>query len=663
MLPSSWAGHPARWSRAIEGTDLAHMLRLASKSFGRFRSYMGESVDTGPTFSESPRWLRPKGNITHAQLSLLLLIAVAPLVIAAIRISAFPGVLTPGMSGSLLPSLGHDLNELLSLHRVPSAHRSRILYLLFLPTGAMLIALARLTFGLRVIGFRSILISVGFQQSGVVPGMLLIAVMVVVVGGVRPALIGMRLPYYARVSVIMSISVLVLLTILVIAPWMRSDVLWRLGFFPVIVLGLLAEGIAKTLDRDSGLTAIWRTGMTIGIALLLAGLAQLPVRREIAIQFPELVLTQLVVVILISEFLDLRLLQDWDARLSGEAMSRLFSKGTALRVAVVRNRRKNGVIAPMGAVSRGGYSRRSVRRIVGCLRESGHTVKVVEGDMRLLSKLRDFIPPHPRTGQPGGIVLDLSHGIQGDLAAAHVPAMLEMSGVAYIGPALHGHLVALDKILATTLLERAGIPTPDRRVASTPSESLHGLRYPQVVKPRFATHYKLRLARDRKQLEEAIRMVLRRDREAVVEPYVSGREIQVALIGNDPVECLPLVEVGSQEKACPAAVDAELARRIREAAVAAFEACGCRDFAVVNLRVSGSGRLQVVEIGETDGLEIGGTLELAGEAAGLGFRELLERIIDVARNRWAAAVALPEREIVSRSTGVVRGSGRTVVAS
>ena len=151
----------------------------------------------------------------------------------------------------------------------------------FLPMSALVIAIARLTFGIRVIGFRAILISVGFQESGIVPSLILIGVVVTIIIAVRPTLRRIRLPGTARLSVIMSIGVLVLAAALLLAPWTRSEMLWRVGFFPVIVLGLLAESIAKTMDQNSGLTAVWRTGMTIGIAMLIAGISQISVLREI----------------------------------------------------------------------------------------------------------------------------------------------------------------------------------------------------------------------------------------------------------------------------------------------------------------------------------------------------------------------------------------------
>jgi D-alanine-D-alanine ligase len=628
-----------------------------------------EPTAASPAAAPASPWraglIRPKGNLSKTQVSLLLLVAAVPLLMVVIRIMALPGVLGPGLSETGIPAIGNTLTQMLSLQSVPSGDRDRVLYLLLLPMCAVLLTVARLTLGIRVIGFRSILIAMGFQASGIVPSLVLIAVVISVLLLVRPVLIRMRLPSYARICVILCIVVMTLLGAMLVGPGMRSEVLWRVAFFPVIVLGLLAEGIAKILDRDSGLTAAWRAGMTIGIAFLLALICQIPALREFAIQFPELVVTQIVAIVLISEFLDLRLLQDWDSKLSGMALPRLLSNDRAHRVAVVRNRKKKGVIGHLGPPSPSVYDRRSIRRIADALREAGHTVKVIEGDMNLLSELSDFIPTNPRTGQPGGIVLNLSHGIQGDAQYTHVPAMLEMSGVAYTGPTPRGHALAFDRVVAKTLLEEAGVPTPAFRVMTGSNGREIGLRYPLTVTPRHEPSHRTAIVRNRRKLEDAVDVVVRKFRQqAVVEEHVSGREIQVAVLGNDPVECLPLVELKSRKHkmVCPAPLDEALAHRIREAAKAAFRACECRDYARVDIRVGRSGSPHVVGITSIGILEQDGSFELAAKQAGYTFRDLICRIIEVARRRYLSEGAV--RSVVVGPVLHASGSakGRTVVA-
>jgi D-alanine-D-alanine ligase len=355
------------------------------------------------------------------------------------------------------------------------------------------------------------------------------------------------------------------------------------------------------------------------------------------LQFPELVVTQIVAIILISEFLDFRLFRDWDSKLSGMALPRLFSNDRAYRVAVVRNRSTAGIIGRLGRLSPKKHRRRSVQPIVDALRAGGHTVKVFEGDVSLLSELHDFLPPNPVTGQPAGIVFNLAHGIQGVARQTHVPAMLEMSGIAYTGATPLGHLLAVDKVLIRSLMQQAGVPTPAFCVLASPEENVDGLRYPLVVKPRHESNYRMRIAKNRRQLKEAVEdVVRRRGQQAVVEEYISGQEFNVALIGNDSIECLPLVEfeVGTKEMICPARIREDLAQRIRDYAKAAFVACDCRDYALINVRLGETGDPHVLEISCIEILERSGSFVTAAEQVDYTFADLMCRIVEVARARY-----------------------------
>jgi D-alanine-D-alanine ligase len=658
-----WAQRLAGWGSALRALDADQYRRAFGARLAHWREFL-EGTPVADATRWPASWLRPKGNLSRGSLLVLLLIALLPLLSMIARISAWPGALGSGFTGTLLPAIGHDLDQLFSLRNIAPVDRDYVIYVLFVPTAAVLITLARLTFGIRVIGFRAILIAVGFQQTGIVPSLVLILVVVLVVLGVRPFLVRTRLPYHARAAVILSISVVILLSALLVAPWVRSETIWSMAFFPVIVLGLLTEGIAKTIDRDSPLTALWRATMTIAIALALAGISQLPFLREITIEFPELVLTQIVMIVLISEFLDLRLLHDWDAKLSGMAPPRLFSPVSALRIAVVRNRYRNGIIGRLGVPSRGGYRRRSVRRVVECLNERGHSVEVVEGDMSLLSSLSGFMPPHLLTGQPGGLVFNLAHGIQGDLAAAHVPAMLEMSGLAYTGPTPLGHACTEDRVVMRTLLRQAGVATPDFRLINDAADDCRDLHYPVFVGPRIASARRRRIARNRQQLlDEIARLARREGRGCIVEPVIAGRRIEVAMLGNSPARCLPLVETlpGAAGRVCPAVLDAKLAAAARAAASAAFRACNCRDYALVEICITPGGLPVVLGVTTAGVLEQDAAFEVAAAAAGLAFAGLIDRIVDIARERYRPEPAAGSQAVVPvRDAGSGQNGGQLV---
>jgi D-alanine-D-alanine ligase len=175
----------------------------------------------------------------------------------------------------------------------------------------------------------------------------------------------------------------------------------------------------------------------------------------------------------------------------------------------------------------------------------------------------------------------------------------------------------------------------------------------------------MRSVRNRQQLEDAVEVVVRKFRQqAVVEEHVAGREIQVAMLGNDPVECLPLVELKSRKhkKICPARLDEALAQRIRECAKTAFRTCECRDYARVDIRVGKSASPYVLGIASIGILEEGGSFELAAEQAGYAFRDLVCRIIEVARKRYLSEGAL-QSVVVGPDPHASRSpKGRTVVA-
>ena len=211
-----------------------------------------------------PAWLRWKGNISAPWLVVLVCLACLPRVTMLARMLAYPGMLEwdAGPMGGLR-HFGEWLNRAVSLAWVPASDRWSVLYVLMLPTATLIIAIARLTLGLRLLGFRSILLAVGFQEIGIGQSLGLLAVVGAVVIALRPAMRRVRLPLYARVAVILCIAASIMVCALLVGPWLHSESIWSVAFFPVIILAMLAEGIARSIDEESPREAAWRTGWTI----------------------------------------------------------------------------------------------------------------------------------------------------------------------------------------------------------------------------------------------------------------------------------------------------------------------------------------------------------------------------------------------------------------
>jgi D-alanine-D-alanine ligase len=326
-----------------------------------------------------------------------------------------------------------------------------------------------------------------------------------------------------------------------------------------------------------------------------------------------------------------------------------------MKLALVRNHDRSGVVATRGRPSPERYSQKAVTRVEQALARGGHDVVVLEADRFLLDRL---------AADPVDLVFNMAYGIQGDCRYTHLPAMLELAGVPYTGSGPMGHTLALDKVVTKVLLAAAGMPTPAHVVATGP-EDLEGVRYPVVVKPRHeSTSLGLTLARDAEVAARGVARVLDRYRQpALVEEYVDGREVCVALLGNGPqVECLPIVEIdfgdrqrrlftksdkfhGTDDeptKVCPAPLTPWLRHRVEEVARATFATTHCRDYARVDVRIDSGGVPQVLEINSMASLGAGGSYVLAAAAAGMDFDALVNRIVDVAAERLAGEEATEE---------------------
>lgn len=237
-----------------------------------------------------------KGKLTKAHLWILAGLVVIPLAVALWKCSALPS--------------SEFLSRTLSLEDVPLKMHHRLYYILFIPVGAILVVLCRLTFGIRLLGpFRSILLGVAFQITGIIAGILFLIPVIAAIASIRPSLKAMRLPYFSRVSVILSLISAIMIGLILMGNWLDNDSLRRVAYFPIVVLCLIGEGFARTMIKEGSLSALWRGSMTIVIAVLLAWLSQMESLRHVLLNYPELLIAQIGCIIAISEFFDWRLLQ------------------------------------------------------------------------------------------------------------------------------------------------------------------------------------------------------------------------------------------------------------------------------------------------------------------------------------------------------------------
>ncbi|UCF79154.1 MAG: ATP-grasp domain-containing protein [Candidatus Eiseniibacteriota bacterium] len=334
-----------------------------------------------------------------------------------------------------------------------------------------------------------------------------------------------------------------------------------------------------------------------------------------------------------------------------------------MKVAIVYNRESERVINLFGLPNREKYGLKSIKRISDALKEGGHQVQAFEGDKDLIERLEEFMPRVMKHERPG-MVFNLSYGIQGQARYTHVPGMLEMIGLPYVGSGPLAHSLSLDKVVSKMIFVQQGLPTPDFAVLDAPGFEMPKLKFPLIVKPKNeAVSFGIKIVSDEKELREAADVIFQQFRQSVlVERYIAGREINVGLLGNNPVEAMPPAEVrfgegGPQiytyedkthrsereiEVVCPAPLDEKLVVKAEDIARRAFKALGCSDCARVDMRLDEEGNFYLLEINSLPSLGEGGSYVKSAAAIGLDFTALVNRLVDVAAARYFGLASPPD---------------------
>jgi D-alanine-D-alanine ligase len=334
-----------------------------------------------------------------------------------------------------------------------------------------------------------------------------------------------------------------------------------------------------------------------------------------------------------------------------------------MKIAVVYNRISTKVINLFGMPNREKYGLKSIKRITDALKKGKHQVIALEGDKDLISNLEDFMP-RVLKGERPGMVFNLSYGIQGQARYTHVPGILEMIGIPYIGSGPLAHSLALDKVVAKMIFQQNGLPTPDFAVLDGPGFPMPDLTFPLIVKPKNeAVSFGIRIVNTEDELREAAGIIFEKFQQPVLaEQYIAGREINVGILGNSPPEAFAPAElifgdsgpeiytyedktrVSGREVGvmCPAKLDEKLTAKAQDIAVKAFNALGCFDCARVDMRMDKDGNLYILEINSLPSMGEHGSYVAAAEAMGMNFAALVNRLVEVASARYFATPLPPD---------------------
>ena len=240
---------------------------------------------------------------------------------------------------------------------------------------------------------------------------------------------------------------------------------------------------------------------------------------------------------------------------------------------------------------------------------------------------RAFIALHGRGGEDGVI--------QG---------ALETLGLAYTGSGVQGSALAMDKFRCKALWQGLGLPTPPFEVLTEQSDArtvVDSLGLPLMVKPaREGSSIGMTKVTAAAQLEAARQLAAGLDDVVLAEGWIEGAEYTVAILQDRALPVIRLetprvfydyeakYEATDTGYHCPCGLPADAERRLQALALRAFESVGASGWGRVDVMCDSQGELWLLEVNTVPGMTDHSLLPMAGRAVGIGFDELVWRVLE-----------------------------------
>ena len=253
------------------------------------------------------------------------------------------------------------------------------------------------------------------------------------------------------------------------------------------------------------------------------------------------------------------------------------------------------------------------------------------------------------------VVFPVLHGENGEDGT--VQGLLQLAGIPFVGPRLAASAVAMDKTLTKLVADNAKIPQAawqlvtrrdmEKRMDRTLEELEGRFDYPMFVKPAgTGSSVGVSKVRTREELREALLMAAAYDEKVLVEEFIDGIEVEVAVMGNDSPVASVCGEIDSgadfydydakyitdtSVAYVPARLEENVAEQIRDMAVRVYSAIGCRGLSRVDFFVTKKdSRVVFNEINTIPGFTSISMYPKLFAASGIPGKELIDSLIDLA---------------------------------
>lgn len=320
----------------------------------------------------------------------------------------------------------------------------------------------------------------------------------------------------------------------------------------------------------------------------------------------------------------------------------IYKTGEELIEKIDQLRHKNKIVVVMGGTStEAEVSRRTGTAIFNALKSKNYNVETMELNPKTFAA--DILKTNC------AIVFNAVHGLYGEDGL--IQGTLDMLNIPYTGSDVLAAAITMDKVTTKKMFAFANVTTPRFEVyrISDKNETLaarieKNFGVPVVIKAaNQGSSIGVEIVEKAEDIFAAVENSFKYGDEILVEEFIKGRELTVAVFGNeDEAQALPIIEIttttgrydyetkykkGASTHICPAEISAELTKKVQSLAVSAFKVCKCAGVARVDIMLSEENIPYAIEVNSVPGMTETSLVPDAARAAGIEFPELCEKIL------------------------------------
>ncbi|MFZ6010938.1 MAG: D-alanine--D-alanine ligase family protein [Bacteroidota bacterium] len=256
------------------------------------------------------------------------------------------------------------------------------------------------------------------------------------------------------------------------------------------------------------------------------------------------------------------------------------------------------------------------------------------------------------------IIFPVLHGTDGEDGS--IQGLIKAMDIPMVGTGVLGSSMSMNKIVAKRLLKEAGLPVTN--FLTFHHSEQNSINYNHIVKTlglpfmvksaSLGSSVGVSKVKDELSFRQAIEEAFRYDDFMIIEEFITGREIECAILGNYPPEASNPGEIVISSKYefytfdakyvdpdavridVPAKLDKTIAEKIKQVSVKAFETLSCEDFSRVDLFLTEGGDVYINEINTIPGFTNSSMYPMMWKERGIGFTDLISRLLNLAQERF-----------------------------